>query len=73
MEYERFDGCFGEVASTCAAGAYLTLDNGQRAFAFNFHLPNGTKTLCTVLKMATADKLMLVSIDSVIWKAHEIA
>ena len=64
--YERFDGCYGEVTGSCKSGAYLTLDNGQEAFAYKFtSLLPGTKVLCTVLKMPTEEKRMLVSIDSV--------
>ena len=66
ISYERFDGCYGEVTGRCKAGAYLTLDNGQEAFAYKFaSLLPGTKVLCTVLKMPTEEKRMLVSIDSV--------
>lgn len=64
--YELFDGCYGEVTGRCKAGAYLTLDNGQEAFAYKFaSLLRGTKVLCTVIKMPTDEKRMLVSIDSV--------
>lgn len=64
--YERFDGCYGEVVGRCKAGAYLTLDNGQQAFAYKFSsLLPGTKVLCTVLRLPSEDKRMLVSIDSV--------
>lgn len=64
--YERFDGCYGEVTGSCRVGAYLTLDNGQEAFAYRFaNLPPGTEVLCTVLKMPTEEKRMLVSVDSV--------
>ena len=64
--YERFDGCYGEVTGNCKAGAYLTLDNGQEAFAYKFaSLLPGTRVLCTVLKMPIEEKRMLVSIDSV--------
>lgn len=66
VNYERFDGCYGEVTGHCKAGAYLTLDNGQKAFAYKFaNLLLGTKVLCTVMKLPTDEKLMLVSIDSV--------
>lgn len=64
--YERFDGCYGEVIGRCGAGAFLTLDNGQKAFAYKFaNLSPGTKVLCTVLKIPSAEKHMLVAIDSV--------
>lgn len=66
FSYERFDGCYGKVTGRCKAGAYLTLDNGQEAFAYKFsNLILGTRVLCTVIKMPTNEKLMLVSIDSV--------
>ena len=64
--YEKYDGCYGEVTGRCSAGAYLRLDNGQEAFAYKFaSLLPGTKVICTVLKMPTGDKKMLVSIDSI--------
>lgn len=64
--YDRYDGCYGVVTGRCGKGAYLTLDNGQEAFAYRFaSLLPGTKVLCTVLKLATEGKRMLVSIDSV--------
>ncbi len=64
--YERFDGCYGEVTGRCSCGSFLTLDNGQEAFAYKFvSLLPGAKVLCTVLKLATEDRRMLVSIDSV--------
>lgn len=66
VSYERFDGCYGELAGRCKAGAYLTLDNGQEDFAYKFaNLLLGTKVLCIAMKMPTNEKLMLVSIDSV--------
>ena len=65
--YERFDGCYGTVVSRCLKGAYLELDDGEQAFAYKFgNLFPGTKVLCTVLKQATEDRRMLVSIDSVL-------
>ncbi len=65
--YERFDGCYGTVISRCLKGAYLELDNGKQAFAYKFaNLFPGTKVLCTVLKQATEEQRMLVSIDSVL-------
>ena len=66
INYERFDGCYGEVTGYCKAGAYLTLDNRQKAFAYKFaNLLLGIKVLCTVMKMPIHEKLMIVSIDSV--------
>lgn len=65
--YERFDGCYGTVIGRCHKGAYLELDNGEQAFAYKFaNLFPSTKVLCTVLKQATADRKMLVSVDSVL-------
>lgn len=65
--YERFDGCYGTVICRCLKGAYLELDDGEQAFAYKFgNLFPGTKVLCTVLKQATEDRKMLVSIDSVL-------
>lgn len=65
--YERFDGCYGTVVSRCFKGAYLELDNGEKAFAYKFaNLFPGTKVLCTVLKQASENRKMLVSIDSVL-------
>ena len=65
--YERFDGCYGRVTGRCLSGAYLTLENGEEAFAYNFgSLLPGTRVLCSVQRMPTEDKRMLVSIDSVV-------
>ena len=36
VSYERFDGCYGEMTGSCKSGAYLTLGNGQEAFAYKF-------------------------------------
>ena len=64
--YEKYDGCYGTVVGRCQKGAFLTLDNGEPAFAYRFaNLENGSKVLCTVLRQATDDLRMLVSIDSV--------
>lgn len=66
VSYELFDVCYGEVTGRCKAGALLTLDNGQEAFAYKFaSLLPGTKVLCSVIRMPTDEKRMLVSIDSV--------
>lgn len=64
--YDKYDGCFGSVTGYCHSGAFLTLDNGQAAFAYKFGgLRPGTKVLCTVLRLPTEERRMLVSIDSV--------
>ncbi len=65
--YERLDGCYGTVMGCCRSGAFLELDNGEKAFAYKFaSLYPGTKVLCTVLRLADEARKMLVSIDSVI-------
>ena len=65
--YEIMDSCYATVTGSCYAGAFLTLDNGQQAFAYGLaNLLPGTKTLCTVLKYAKENRRMLVSVDSVI-------
>ena len=65
--YDTWDGCYGTVVSRCKKGVYLTLDNGEDAFAYKFgNLWPGTKVLCTVRRMAEGERLKLVTIDSVI-------
>jgi len=65
--YEPFDGCYGTIIDRCRAGAYLQLDNGEEAFAYKFgNLFPGTKVLCTVLRLPTEGRKMLVSIDSIV-------
>lgn len=64
--YEVMDGCYGTVVGRCQKGAFLTLDNGEEAFAYKFgNLWPGTKVLCTVLRLADEGRRKLVSIDSV--------
>lgn len=64
--YERFEECIGEVTSRCQKGVFLLLDNGERAFAYQFgNLVAGTKVLCTILKPATDNLLTQVTVDSV--------
>lgn len=64
--YDVFDGCYATVVGRCQKGAYLTLDNGEDAFAYKFaNLLPGTQVLCTVLKLAREGRRKLVSIDSV--------
>lgn len=65
--YEPLDGCFGQIVGTCRKGAFLTLDNGQEAFAYHMaNLRIGSKVLCTVLKLPRDERKMLVCVDSVI-------
>lgn len=69
--YEVLDGCYGTVVGRCRKGAFLTLDNGEDAFAYKFgNLWPGTKVLCTVLRLAHEGRRKLVSIDSVV---HDLA
>ena len=64
--YEVMDGCYGTVVGRCQKGAFVTLDNGEEAFAYKFaNLWPGTKVLCTVLRLADEGRRKLVSIDSV--------
>lgn len=64
--YEVLDGCYGTVVGRCRKGAFLTLDNGEDAFAYKFaNLWPGTRVLCTVLRLADEGRRKLVSIDSV--------
>lgn len=64
--YQVLDGCYGTVVGVNRKGAYLTLDNGEDAFAFQFaNLRRGTEVLCTVRRMATEERRKLVTIDSV--------
>ena len=65
-QYEVFDGCYATVVGRCQKGAFLTLDNGEDAFAYKFgNLWPGAKVLCTVLRLADEGRRKLVSIDSV--------
>ena len=64
--YDVFDGCYGIIENCCRKGAFLALDNGEPAFAYNFgNLRPGTEVLCTVRRLARGDQRMLVTIDSV--------
>ena len=64
--YQVLDGCYSTVVGVNRKGAYLTLDNGEDAYAFRFaNLRCGTEVLCTVRRMATEDRRKLVTIDSV--------
>lgn len=64
--YDVWDGCYGIVLSRCRKGAFLTLDNGETAFAYGFgNLWPGTEVLCTVQRLASDNRHMLVTIDAV--------
>ena len=64
--YGILDGCYGVIQNCCRKGAFLALDNGELAFAYNFgNLRPGTEVLCTVRRLASGDRRKLVTIDSV--------
>lgn len=66
QSYDVLDGCYGVIQNCCRRGAFLALDNGELAFAYNFgNLWPGTEVLCTVRRLASGDRRMLVTIDSV--------
>ncbi|MBQ9082958.1 MAG: hypothetical protein IJY28_05600 [Clostridia bacterium] len=65
-KYDVLDGCYGVVTSRSRNDVYLTLDNGEYAFAHKFgNLLPGTEVLCMVKRLATDEKRMLVCIESV--------
>ena len=73
-EYEVFDGCYGTVTGRCQKGAFITLDNGQEAFAFRYaNLLPGTEVICTVIKKSKEDRRTLVSVDSIVRYAPLVA
>ena len=66
--YDIFDECYGFVTRTYQNGVQVRLDNGKPAYAHRFaNLALGTRVLCSVRRLATEDRDMLVSIDSVIF------
>ena len=66
LGYGVLDSCYGTVEYTCRKGAYLILDDGEPAFAYDFgNLRPGTEVLCTVRKLARDNLRVLVFIDSV--------
>lgn len=66
QSYDILDGCYGIIENCCLKGAFLSLDNGEPAFAYKFgNLQPGTEVLCTVRRLAYGDQRMLVTIDSV--------
>lgn len=67
--YERWDECKGKIDSICKAGAFITLDNGEKAFSYECGcLPVGTQIICTVLRKEKEEqnKKMLVGFDSLV-------
>lgn len=59
------DCLYGCVTSRCKKGVFLTLENGEDAFAYFGGLNPGDRALCTVLKKPTERWRALVTIDSV--------
>ena len=57
------------VTVRCGKGMFLTLENGEEAYAKGGLCP-GTKVLCSILKKPTAEYKMLVSIDSVMYNDY---
>lgn len=65
-EYAKGDSCYATVDGHNSKGAYLKLNNGQRAFAYSAgNLKNGTKILCTIVKAADTERNALARLDSV--------
>lgn len=66
FDYEVMDECFAVVSNRCGDGVFLTLDNGEKAFAPRFgNLKPGDKVICRIDRLAQGDKKPLVSISSV--------
>ena len=59
------DSVRGIVTGGCSRGIFLTLEDGQEAFARFGGLNPGATVYCTVLKNATEKRKVLVSIDSI--------
>ena len=66
IRYERGDGAYGVVSGRCKKGAYIELDNGEGAFAFNAgNVRSNAKVICTVVRPARDGQRCLVSLESV--------
>lgn len=66
MEYGVGDECYATVGSRCGGNVFLTLDNGQKAFAYNFaSLTYGQQVLCAITKPAAGDNCMRAVITHV--------
>ena len=70
---ERFDSCYATVVGASQKGLFLSLENGEEAFAFFGYLPKGTKVLVSKIKEAHDSYLAKVSVDSVIGDVSEKA
>lgn len=59
------DVVYGVVTGVCSAGIFLSLEDGQEAFARFGGLEYGAKVPCTVLKKASETwRRVLVGVDS---------
>lgn len=67
------DGLYGEVTGSCGKGVFLTLDNGEEAFAYFGGLAPGTRVFCTVRRLAAEGLRTLVKIDAVAWEEQAAA
>lgn len=67
---EPRDRCYGVVTGGCSKGVFLTLEDGQEAFAYFGTLPVGTWVFCNVRRLAAENRRMLVSIDGTIWTSN---
>lgn len=66
MGYEIMDECYAVVSGRCGDGIFLTLDNGEKAYAHRFgNLFPGTQVICRIDRLPTNNKNTLVSISSV--------
>lgn len=66
IPYERLESGWGMVTSRCKSGAFVLMDNGERAFARTFgNLKEGTFVMFTVLKKATEKQLAAITIESI--------
>lgn len=63
------DAVYGVVTGNCSKGVFLELKNGQQAFSYFGGLACGSKVLCSVIRRASDNWRVLVSIDSVITEA----
>ena len=60
------DGVRGAVTGGCSKGIFILLEDGQEAFASFGYLERGTEVLCSLLKKATDNWRVLVTVDSII-------
>ena len=66
LGYEIIDECYAVVSGRCGNGVFLTLDNGQSAYAYQFgNLTPGDQVICRIDKLPQADRKARVSISSV--------